>query len=287
MNIISYYDGISCGQLALQRSGIKVDNYYAYEIDPGAIKVTQANFPNTIQMGSVVGADLTKLPEIDLLLGGSPCQSFSIAGNGKGFKGKSGLFWEFARCLKETKPKYFLFENVKPQKKEWADIISKELGVEYIIINSALVTGQRRRRHYWTNISNVQQPKDRGIAFESIIKYGNLNNDLYLSEKNITYGIEKHRGKVWKSGHKMGNMKFPNYTHKKSQCLMALEIKGARETNHIQDVNGIRTLSINEYLKLQGLPLGFTDVVSEKAAKSLVGNGWTIDVISHILSFIK
>ena len=158
MNVLSLFDGMSCGQIALDKLGIKVDNYFASEIDKYAIQVTQKNYPNTKQIGSITEVKGEDLPKIDLLFGGSPCQSFSIAGNGSGFDGKSKLFWEFVRVLKECKPKYFLLENVK-MKKEWQDVISKALGVEPILIDSSLITAARRERLYWTNIPNIQQPK--------------------------------------------------------------------------------------------------------------------------------
>lgn len=138
MNVLSLFDGLSCGQIALNRAGVKYDNYYASEIDQYAIKVTQHNYPNTIQLGDIHNIKGTELPYINLLMGGSPCQSFSSAGNRTGFDGKSGLFWEYVRILNEVKPKYFLLENVK-MKKEWEEIITKEMGVEPILINSNLV----------------------------------------------------------------------------------------------------------------------------------------------------
>ena len=158
MNVLSLFDGMSCGQLAINRNNIKYDNYYACEIDEYAIKVTMNNFPNTIQLGDVCSLDTTSLPQIDLLIGGSPCQSFSRAGDGTGFDGKSGLFYEYVRILKETKPKYFLLENVI-MKKEWEDVITEILGVEPIEISSSKFVPQARRRLYWTNIPGVIQPE--------------------------------------------------------------------------------------------------------------------------------
>jgi len=135
INVLSLFDGISCGQVALNNAGIKINNYFASEIDKHAIKVTQSNYPKTIQLGDVRGIKAENLPKIDLLIGGSPCQSFSNAGRGAGFDGKSGLFWEYVRILKEAQPTYFLLENVK-MKKEWQDVISEALGVQPIEINS-------------------------------------------------------------------------------------------------------------------------------------------------------
>lgn len=128
LNVLSLFDGMSCGQIALERAGIKVNNYFASEIDEKAIYITQKNFPNTKQLGSITELKGSDLPKIDLLFGGSPCQSFSSFGNGKGFNGKSGLFWEFVRVLNETNPTYFLLENVV-MKKEWGNIITEALGV--------------------------------------------------------------------------------------------------------------------------------------------------------------
>ena len=152
MNVLSLFDGMSCGQIALNRVGIEYENYFASEIDKHAIQVTQKNYPNTKQVGSITELKGSDLPKIDLLLGGSPCQSISNAGNRKGFDGKSGLFWEFVRVLNEVKPTYFLLENVK-MKKEWKDVITEALGVEPIEICSSLFSAQQRKRLYWTNIN--------------------------------------------------------------------------------------------------------------------------------------
>ena len=203
MNVLSLFDGMSCGQQALDRLGIKVDNYFASEIDKYAIQVTMANYPNTIQLGSVVNVDGHSLPKIDLLLGGSPCQSFSFAGKRKGmstkceteiltlehylelkadgyeFEGQSYLFWEYMRLLNECKPTYFLLENVEMGEK-WEKVLSKAIGVNGIHINSALVSAQNRKRIYWTNIglepsglfgdleSIITQPKDKGILLKDV-----------------------------------------------------------------------------------------------------------------------
>lgn len=173
MNVLSLFDGMSCGQLALQRAGIKVDRYFASEIDKYAIQVTQKNFPDTIQLGDVTEVSSVDLPEIDLLIGGSPCQGFSFAGKQLNFDDpRSKLFFEFVRLLKELKPSYFLLENVK-MKKEYQDIITEHLGVEPIEINSNLVSAQNRRRLYWTNIPGVGQPEDKGILLRDIVHESN------------------------------------------------------------------------------------------------------------------
>lgn len=203
MNVLSLFDGMSCGQIALDKLGIKVDNYFASEIDKYAIQVTQKNYPKTIQLGSVVDVKGFDLPKIDLLFGGSPCQSFSFAGKMKGmstkdekeilslehylelknqnfeFEGQSYLFWEYVRLLKEVNPKYFLLENVM-MKDKWKSVISETLGVEPIMINSNLVSAQDRKRLYWTNIPNISVPEDKGLYLKDVME------DIVDKKYNIT-----------------------------------------------------------------------------------------------------
>ena len=185
MKVLSLFDGMSCGQLALNRLGIKVDKYYASEIDKYAIQVTQANFPETIQVGDVCNLKAEDYQDIDLILAGSPCQGFSFAGKQLAFDDpRSALFFEFIRLLKEIKPKYFLLENVK-MKKEFLEVITDQVSacypdfkggddlfggkIEPILINSALVSAQSRQRYYWTNIPNIEQPEDKGIVLRDIL----------------------------------------------------------------------------------------------------------------------
>ena len=225
MNVLSLFDGMSCGQQAFERIGIKVDNYFASEIDKYAIQVTMANYPNTKQLGTVINVNGYDLPKIDLLIGGSPCQSFSFAGKRKGmstknkqeiltlnhylqlksegyeFEGQSYLFWEYMRLLNEVKPKYFLLENVMMGEK-WEKILSKAIGVNPIEINSALVSAQNRRRLYWTNIgmqpmglfgdleSIIEQPKDKGILLKDILE-SEVDKKYFLSDKAIKLLGEK------------------------------------------------------------------------------------------------
>lgn len=180
MNVLSLFDGMSCGQIALNRAGIPYGKYYALEIDKHAIKVTQHNYPDTIQLGSVIDIKGTDLPKIDLLIGGSPCQGFSFAGKQLNFDDpRSKLFFEFVRLLKECKPKYFLLENVK-MKKEYQDVITEHLGVEPIEINSNLLSAQNRKRLYWTNIPGVTIPNDKGILLKDIV-HENESIDTALS----------------------------------------------------------------------------------------------------------
>lgn len=198
ITVLSLFDGMSCGQLALQKLGIKVKQYYAAEIDKHAIQVTQHNFPNTIQLGDVTKVFAKDLPKIDLLIGGSPCQGFSFAGKQLAFDDpRSKLFFEFVRLKNECNPTYFMLENVK-MKKEFEIIISKYMGVAPIEINSALLSAQNRVRLYWTNIANepyglfgdmqcmIPQPKDKGILLRDILE-SDVPDKYYLSEKMLQY----------------------------------------------------------------------------------------------------
>ena len=200
MKVLSLFDGMSCGQLALNRLGIKVDTYYASEIDKYAMQVTQANFPKTIQVGDVCNLDPNDFKDVDLMLAGSPCQGFSFAGKQLAFDDpRSALFFEFIRLLKEIKPKYFLLENVK-MKKEYLQVISEQVsacypeipfGIEPIFINSSLVSAQNRQRYYWTNIPNITQPEERGIVLRDILE--TEPNDPTLMSDNFVYRQIKNK----------------------------------------------------------------------------------------------
>lgn len=193
MKVLSLFDGMSCGQLALNRLGIKVDTYYASEIDKYAMQVTQANFPETIQVGDVCNLDPNDFKDVDLMLAGSPCQGFSFAGKQLAFDDpRSALFFEFIRLLKEIKPKYFLLENVK-MKKEYLQVISEQVsacypeipfGIEPIFINSSLVSAQNRQRYYWTNIPNITQPEERGIVLRDILEENPAENPVKDTKRN-------------------------------------------------------------------------------------------------------
>ena len=173
MNVLSLFDGMSCGQIALNRAGIEYDKYFASEIDKPAIKVTMANYPNTIQLGSVLDVKATDLPKIDLLIGGSPCQGFSFAGKQLNFNDpRSSLFFEYVRLLRECTPKYFLLENVK-MKKEYEDVITDFLGVSPVKINSSLVSAQNRERLYWTNMPIKTMPEDKGLTLKDVVSNAN------------------------------------------------------------------------------------------------------------------
>jgi len=271
MNVLSLFDGMSCGQIALNKVGIKYDNYYASEIDVHAIKVTQHNYPNTIQLGDIHNIKGSDLPKIDLLFGGSPCQSFSSAGNRTGFDGKSGLFWEFVRVLNEVQPKYFLLENVK-MKKEWEDIITTEMGVEPIRINSNLVSAQNRERLYWTNIPNLTQPEDKNIKLSDV-----LTDDNFRTIPKCFYN---------KWGTKERINKNPNWVkNEKSNCLTT---KNCHTNQYLfnEDKTLCRLLNPTEFERLQTIPEGYTSVVSNTERYKMIGNGWTVDVISFIFEQI-
>lgn len=193
MKVLSLFDGMSCGQIALNRLGIEVDTYYASEIDKYAMEITQKNFPETIQIGDVCAVRGEDYQDVDLILAGSPCQGFSFAGKQLAFDDpRSALFFEFIRLLKEIKPKYFLLENVK-MKKEYLQIISEQVsacypeipfGIEPIFINSSLVSAQSRQRYYWTNIPNITQPKERGIVLRDILEEDPGENPVKDTARN-------------------------------------------------------------------------------------------------------
>lgn len=267
INVLSCFDGMSCGQIALERAGIKVNNYFASEIDEKAIYITQKNFPNTKQLGSVTELKGSDLPKIDLLFGGSPCQSFSSFGNGKGFEGKSGLFWEFVRVLNEVKPTYFLLENVV-MKKEWEDIITEALGVEPIRINSNLFSAQNRPRIYWTNIPINELPKENKTVVYDILEVPNFHNNYpkWLLGK---FGNKTRLEQLW-------------YADGKASCLTSNMYKGQKST-FTKDMNeNIHRLTVVECERLQTVPDNYTEGVSNTDRYKILGNGWTVDVIAHI-----
>ena len=274
-NTLSFFDGMSNGQIALEKNGITPTNYFACEIDESAIKVTQKNYPNTKQLGDVSKVYAKDLPKIDLFIGGSPCQSFSSFGNGSGFDGKSGLFWEYVRVLKEirqTNPKVlFMLENVN-MKKEWRDIISNELEVEPISFNSNLVSAQNRDRLYWTNIK-FELPKDKNILFSDVLE------NLPFRE------IPKCFYKNW--GNKMRIDKGLNWVkNDKANCLTT---KNCHTNQYLlnEDKTLCRLLTAKEYERLQTIPENYTDSVSNTERFKMIGNGWTVDAIAHIFSFIE
>lgn len=324
LTVLSLFDGISCGQEALKRANKKIENYYASEIDKHAIIVAKTNFPNTIHLGDVRNIRIENFKKIDLLMGGSPCTNFSSSGKRNGmttkdkivldslelylsckekgyeFEGQSYLFWEYVRILREAKPKYFLLENVK-MKKCWEDIITKELGVTPIEINSSLVSAQNRVRLYWTNIPNVELPKDKGIKLIDILE--NDKDDVYVGpsairgryiNKATIVGRRIDENGIRKDYNKEIELKQCLEVRKsnidKSNCLTTVEkdnvltcLPPGRYEDAYKKEYPFRYYTRREYERLQTLPDGYTDSISESLAKKAIGNGWTVDVISHIL----
>jgi DNA (cytosine-5)-methyltransferase 3A len=288
MNVLSLFDGMSCGQIALNKAGIKYDKYYSSEIDKHAIQVTQANYPETIQLGDIKEIRGSNLPKIDLLIGGSPCQGFSKASCLKGKEKKfdderSKLFFEYVRLLKETKPKYFLLENVIMDK-DSQKVFNEHLRVEPIEIDSALVSAQTRRRLYWTNIPNITQPKDKGLVISDILtetkerKTIDINQypSLRLCKNYLAYGAKKSQNK-WTT--------YPEkrvyFTDKKSLTLNTID-----ETKILLK-GKVVYLTRNEIERLQTVPDNYTSAASNNQIKRILGNGWTVDVIVHIFKGLK
>ena len=403
MNVLSLFDGMSCGQQALDRLGVKVDNYYASEIDKYAIKITQKNYPDTIQLGDVRDVKGSDLPAIDLILCGSPCQGFSFAGNQLAFDDpRSALFFEFIRILKECKPQYFLLENVR-MKQEYIDVITDEVSFLYptegsyvqatffdfahrgmkqkrkkivpVLINSSLVSAQNRQRLYWTNIPNVTQPEDRGIALRDVLEDtvaehyqageelqqnyagGNFLNPSYKSQANTIHNVEGKSGTICAGTHGYANgyVKTPKQVgtaidinghdilkrvyspdgksptlntmgggnrqpkvvtgawrgryrvdgvrqdHKGSvagRTKQMLELRKDDKTNALTTVQkdnvvvepekmNWRKLSVVECERLQTVDDDYTDGVSNTQRYKMLGNGMTVEVISHILSNVS
>jgi len=270
INVLSTFDGISCGMVALKRAGIPINNYYAFEIDKYAIKISEKNYPEIVHLGDVKKWKDIELPKIDLLLGGFPCQSHSIAGNRKGFDDPRGqLFFDMVDILnyyREINPDLkFLFENVSKITKDNLKVINNLLGVEPVLINSSLVSAQNRKRLYWTNFSDdIEQPEDRHIYLKDILEGG--------TGAIKSFGVYKPK-------------------EDKSQCLDANYWKG--EDNHGQRTV-IKTIGSSFYYRkltplecerLQTLPDGFTEGVSNSQRYKMIGNGWTIDVIVHLLKY--
>ena len=301
MNVLSLFDGLSCGQIALERAGITVDNYYASEIDKHAIKVTQHNYPNTIQLGDVTQIKGENLPQIDLLIGGSPCQGFSFAGRQLNFNDpRSKLFFEFIRLKNELNPKYFLLENVV-MKQEFQDVITEYMGVRPIKINSNLVSAQTRERLYWTNIPNVEQPENLGIKLEDILEDigpdGNYYDRKKLNKATILGRRLNERGKrddYNKSIPITQCLEVRATNRDKSNCITTVAkdnvlttLPIGRHKDAFKNKLPFRYYTIKEHCRLQTVPDNYFDgVASENQIRKMIGNGWTVDVIKHIFAKI-
>ena len=290
MNVLSLFDGMSCGRIALERAGFKIDNYFASEINKDAMQVSKNNYPDIVQLGDITkiyGGYITE--KIDLLIGGSPCQGFSFAGKQLNFNDpRSKLFFEFVRLKNELKPKYFLLENVK-MKQEFQDIISEQLGVKPILINSSLVSAQNRERLYWTNIPNITQPKDKGLVLKDILDYSITFN--YDKEK-YKYTPRKYNGNPLCHHIGTGNFKGGNQLKRiyseTGKAPTLTTISGGCQQKKVSNNNGVwRELTPVEYERLQTVPDDYTKGVCNNARYTMLGNGWTVDVIAHIFSFIN
>ena len=282
-NIVSTFDGISCLQIALNRQGLEYKNYYASEIDTHCIKITQKNYPNTIQKGNI--CDLTKadFPEnIDLLVGGSPCQGFSLMGRQLNFNDdRSKLFFEFVRLKDELNPKWFILENVV-MRQDIQDAISDLLGVKPIKINSALFSGQNRKRLYWTNIPNVEEK----IA-QSLASLPQITGKSILTDQ--TYEIATVR-----KGKNGSPRQIVKPATDKLGCLTASYYKGVNADGRPAkskffgdyEAGKIEMLSPVECERLQTVPEGYTEGISKTQRYKALGNGFTVEVISFILGCI-
>jgi DNA-cytosine methyltransferase len=312
MKVLSLFDGISCGAVALERAGINISNYYASEIDIHAIQVSKKNYPNIEQLGDINTFSIsnTKWPDkVDLIIGGSPCQGFSFAGKQLAFDDpRSKLFFKFVEIVKHYKPKYFLLENVR-MKKEFIQVITDMLGVDPVIINSSLVSAQNRMRYYWTNIPNVTQPKDKGITLKDIIEEGVVERDKrycvdaeYWKRDNLKSYFEKHKRQlIFSPIHtsERGRRLNPEGTHRDDvngavargyevrpdgkSCALTTVLKD----NYVTENFIIRKLTPIECERLQTLPDNYTAGISNTQRYRALGNGWTVDVLTHIFKEIN
>ena len=306
--VLSLFDGISCGRIALERAGIKVEKYYASEIDKNAIQISKNNYKDIIQLGDINDIDenvIKSIGKIDLVLGGSPCQGFSNEGKGLNFEdSRSKLFFNFVDILSIVK-KYnpsakFLLENVQ-MKKEWVEVINNYMGVEAININSKLVSAQNRPRLYWTNI-NFEPIQDKNINLVDIleniefdyVEYEGLrvcksisdNSRKLISNINGEIRIRQavKKGYIVANNGDGVNLSFPLSESRRGRVIKGKSNCIDTQCNICVCHNGnIRRLTVKEMEKLQTLPIGYTDGVAERQRIKAIGNGWTVDVVAHIL----
>ena len=302
LTVLSLFDGMSCGRIALERAGIKIGKYYASEIKKHAIEVTQHNYPDTIQLGDVTEIDFSILHQIDLLIGGSPCQDFSRANmvrdgiNGK----KSGLFDKYKEAIDILKPKYFLLENVIMEDDGY-EYISQALGTYPTRINSSLVSSQLRDRLYWTNIGDfytdllgyrycdIPQPKDKKIMLGNILSSGYTDRKkaraLLESDSRPLKDQVRMLHRYIETG--MTTIVFENkdVLDEHSNKRNGWNVYKDHDNLNIPD-ESVRYFNQDELEKLQTVPKGYTSILTRNKAASLLGDGWTIDVIAHIFSFL-
>lgn len=279
MNILSLFDGMSCGHIALDRANIKVEKYYASEIKKHAIELVKKQYPKTIHLGDVTKINSSLLPRIDLLIGGFPCKGISkLNQNQDGLEHiESKLFYEYVRLWKELNPKYFLLENTRGNK-EALTIVTEIMGVEPIMINSRLVSAQNRPRLYWTNIPNIVLPIDKNITTKDIFD-DDMPEDVLITPGRLKWIL----GESGKRSIEKQYTKINPYP--KAGCITAGGHRKWNENYLLKD-GKYRYLKISEIEKLQTVPVGYTSSLSYNDAYDVLGDGWTIDVISHIFSFL-
>lgn len=283
--VLSLFDGMSCGQIALNKIGYKYGDYYASEIDTHAIKVAKTNYPSTKHIGDVKNVKSSQFTNIKLLMGGSPCQDFSSSKfDRKELSGeKSKLFYEFLRLLNEVKPEYFLLENVRMKEKSKLEL-DNYLGVKGILINSNTVTAQNRERYYWTNIP-FQPITELKVEIDSVLKT-DVEEVYFCKEHQIKH---YENCKYIQKGNSTEVIDFYNKSIKygKSNCITPHAFRCDRSATNIVKQNGrLRKLTETECEILQTVPENYTNHVSSGQRYKMLGNGWTVDVIAHILSFI-
>nr|DAX69500.1 MAG TPA: Cytosine specific methyltransferase [Caudoviricetes sp.] len=285
MRVLSLFDGISCGMIALERVGVFVEKYVAYEVESNAIKISKKNYKQIEHKGDVRTADFTQYRGYELLIGGSPCQSLSIiqSKTRENLNGKSKLFFEFVRALEEVKPKYFLFENVSSMKAECRTVISECLGCAPIYIDSADFSAQSRPRYYWTNIPVIKKYEKSKAVLKDILE-SNVNKKYFYSYPLKNVDMTKQV---------CATMDFKNHEiHKRVfnsafKCHTLTACSGGHHQKKVMDNGVARKLTPLEYERLQTLPDNYTAGVCDTARYTAVGNAWTVDVIAHILRGIK
>ena len=285
ITVLSLFDGISCGRVALERAGIEVKKYYASEIDKHAIKVTGDNWKETIQLGDVTKISYKdgilhtengefRVGKIDLLISGSPCQSISNLGNGLGLNGKSGLFYHWLRLKDEIKPEYWLLENVVG-KKEAINEISNLLGTSPNMINSNLLSAQNRKRLYWCSVGKLTPPNPKNVNLKDILEDG-LPEDSKLTDSRKKWLLSE-------SGQKCVNKKYATIDPIKASCLTARS-DSSWNSNYVYRGDELTRLTPIEYERLQTLPDNYTVCISAPNRYKSIGNAWTVDIISHIFN---
>lgn len=295
INVLSLFDGLGGARIALDQLGISC-NYYSSEIDKPCIEVHQHNYPETIQIGDVESVKGSDLPKIKLMIGGSPCQSLSglvnLTENAKGFDGKSKLFFEYVRLLKEVNPEYFVLENVASMKDVDRDKMSELIGVQPIMIDSRLVTGQVRKRYYWTNIPGVTQPNDLGIKLQDVLESGYTEKEksycltaTYFNACVQNYFIKSERQHKFLSPVKKIGHTFHINEDIKIEIIPSKGADANRPALH-ELKKYTSMLSPIECEKLQGVKINYTEIAKKKERYKMIGNGFTVPVIKHILSFM-